>query len=98
MIASVFGTYMVGCWQFDINLPVFFLQIDILVNNGGRTQRGLILETTGISVNQAMFQLNVLGTISLTKAVLPHMVERNQGHIVVTSSIAGKVGKSVSGV
>ena len=37
-------------------------------------------------------ELNYFGTISLTKAVLPYMLKRKQGHIVVTSSVAGKTG------
>ena len=64
------------------------------MNNGGRSQRGLVLDTPGLSVDQAMINLNVLGCVSLTKIVLPHMVERKQGHIMVTSSVAGKIGKS----
>jgi short-subunit dehydrogenase len=33
-----------------------------------------------------------MGQIALTKAVLPHMLERKAGHIAVTASVAGKVG------
>ena len=62
------------------------------MNNGGRSQRGTIVNTD-FKVDQELFELNVIGTISLTKFVLPHMIKRNDGHIVVVSSIAGKVGK-----
>jgi dehydrogenase/reductase SDR family protein 7 len=48
---------------------------------------------TEFKVDQELFQLNVLGTISLTKVVLPHMIERNAGHIVVVSSLTGKLGR-----
>jgi dehydrogenase/reductase SDR family protein 7 len=47
---------------------------------------------TEFKVDQELFELNVLGTISLTKVVLPHMIERNAGHIVVVSSLTGKLG------
>ena len=67
-------------------------QIDILVNNGGRSQRALI-EDTDLAVDRAMIELNTLGTISLTKAVLPHFKKRKSGHVVVTSSVAGKMGE-----
>ena len=40
--------------------------------------------------------LNVVGTISLTKAVLPHMIERHQGQIVVVSSTSGKIGNNIN--
>ena len=50
---------------------------------------------TELEVDRQMFDLNVLSILSLTKLVLPHMLERKQGHIVVMSSIAGKMGKFV---
>ena len=54
--------------------------------------RSLALETN-FKVDQNMFEINVLGTISLTKIVAAHMVEKRDGHIVVISSIAGLFGK-----
>ena len=72
-------------------LSAFSSQIDILVNNAGRGQRGLA-STTSIEVDQAMLDVNVMGPISLTKAVLPHMMKRKQGHICVTSSVNGVIG------
>ena len=51
-----------------------------------------MIVNTDFKVDQDLFGLNVLGTISLTKFVLPHMIKRNAGHIVVVSSIPGKVG------
>ncbi|XP_078000749.1 dehydrogenase/reductase SDR family member 7-like [Glandiceps talaboti] len=67
-----------------------FNQIDILVNNAGRSQRSLAVETS-FDVDKELIKLNFLGPVSLTKAVLPHMIARKSGHIVVTSSIAGKI-------
>ena len=64
------------------------------MNNSGRSQRGLVVNTE-FKVDQELFELNVLGTISLTKAVLPHMIERNAGHIVAVSSVVGKVGRLI---
>ncbi|KAF2559380.1 hypothetical protein F2Q68_00018390 [Brassica cretica] len=37
------------------------------------------------------FEVNVFGTISLTKLVTPHMLKQGGGHFVVISSAAGKV-------
>ncbi|XP_050406980.2 dehydrogenase/reductase SDR family member 7 isoform X2 [Patella vulgata] len=73
-----------------------FNKIDVLVNNAGRSQRAAWIETD-IEVDRQMFELNVLGTLSLTKAVLPKMVEQKSGHIVVISSAAGKLGAPNSG-
>ncbi|XP_034015643.1 dehydrogenase/reductase SDR family member 7 [Thalassophryne amazonica] len=69
----------------------YFKNIDILINNGGRTQRSLFLEAS-VDVYQALMDLNFLGTVSLTKQVLPHMTKRGSGGIVTVSSIAGLAG------
>jgi len=62
------------------------------VNNAGRAKRSLV-EKTSLEVDRALFDLNLVGSISLTKAVLPHMIERHEGQIVVVSSVVGKLGK-----
>ena len=41
-----------------------------------------------------MMKINTLGTISLTKTVLPSMIEKKQGHVVIISSLAGKIGET----
>ena len=66
-----------------------------MVNNGARGQLGLIRKTS-LEVDRAILDLNTVGTISLTKAILPHMIERREGQIVVVSSIGGKFGKKIS--
>ena len=66
-----------------------------MVNNGARGQLGLISKTS-LEVDRAILDLNTVGTISLTKAILPHMIERRKGQIVVVSSIGGKFGKKIS--
>lgn len=68
-----------------------FKGIDILVNNGGISQRSLAMDTN-LEVDQKLFDVNYFGTIALSKAVLPHFVERNSGHIVVITSVVGKIG------
>lgn len=68
-----------------------FGHIDMLINNAGVSQRSLCSETD-LSVYQRLMDVDVMGQIALTKAVLPHMQERGRGHIAVTSSVAGKVG------
>ena len=66
------------------------LQIDFLVNNAGLAQAGSAIGTSH-EVDQYVVDVNVLGTISLTKAVLPYMVDRKTGQIVVITSALGKV-------
>ncbi len=65
------------------------------MNNAGRSQRAMAVHTD-LEVDKQMIQLNTVGQISLTKVVLPHMLKRKKGHIVVTSSIAGKFGLCIT--
>lgn len=65
--------------------------IDILINNAGISQRALAMETE-LVVDHKLFQINYFGTIALTKALLPKFVQINKGHIVVISSVTGKIG------
>ena len=67
------------------------LNIDLLINNAGVSQRSLSYETS-FEVDRKIMEINYFGTILLTKLLLPHMLERRSGHIVVVSSLAGKLG------
>lgn len=68
-----------------------FGRIDLLINNAGTSQRSFCLETD-LQVYRTLFEINVVAQIALTKAVLPVMVEQGGGHVLVTASVAGKVG------
>lgn len=52
------------------------------------------MESTEFSVDKRMVDLNVLGVLSLTKAVLPHFLEKEEGHFTVFSSPGGKLGNN----
>ncbi|MDF2178706.1 SDR family oxidoreductase [Aliiglaciecola sp. CAU 1673] len=70
--------------------------LDVLINNGGISQRGLARETD-LSVQRQVMEVNYFGTIALTQAILPHLLSR-QGMVVNIASVAGKVGgQSMSG-
>ncbi|XP_051251847.1 dehydrogenase/reductase SDR family member 7 [Dicentrarchus labrax] len=69
----------------------YFGHIDILINNGGRSQRSLCMETS-VDVYQALMELNFLGTVSITKQVLPYMTLQGTGSIVTVSSVVGLAG------
>jgi len=68
-----------------------FGHIDILVNNGGMSMRARAQETE-LSVDRKIMEINFFGQIALTKVILPAMIARNSGHLVIVSSIAGKFG------
>jgi uncharacterized protein len=62
--------------------------IDVLVNNAGRVTGGLIEEQPLDDV-YAMFQVNLLAVVQLTRAAVPGMVARRRGAIVNNASISG---------
>ncbi|HTE34692.1 MAG TPA: SDR family NAD(P)-dependent oxidoreductase [Chryseolinea sp.] len=68
-----------------------FGHIDILINNGGISQRSFVHETS-MEVFRRLMEVNFFGAISLTKNLIPHFISRQQGHFVVMSSVAGKFG------
>ncbi len=65
--------------------------IDILVLNAGISQRSLT-RATDESVYRRLMEVNFFGPEALTRALLPAMLEKKSGHIVVISSVAGKFG------
>ena len=65
--------------------------VDVLVNNAGISQRSLAQHTT-MEVDRKIMELDYFSIVALTKSVLPHMTERQQGLIISISSVAGKLG------
>lgn len=65
--------------------------VDMLVNNGGISQRAYAVESSMETIRRLM-EINFFGSIGLTKAVLPGMIEQQSGHVVVISSVMGKLG------
>ncbi|WP_244280631.1 SDR family NAD(P)-dependent oxidoreductase [Leptospira saintgironsiae] len=55
-----------------------FGKVDVLINNGGISQRSLAHETS-ISTYESILKVNFLGNIGLTLALLPHFQERKDG-------------------
>ncbi len=69
----------------------FFGRVDILLHNGGISQRSLIKDTQ-LEVDRKLMEVNYFGTVALTKALLPHFMERKQGQFGVITSLVGKFG------
>ena len=67
--------------------------IDILCNNAGVIDTGLVVETTEAQWD-TMMQVNVKGVFLCCKAIAPGMMTRRQGRIINTASIAGKRGNA----
>jgi short-subunit dehydrogenase len=68
-----------------------FGHVDILINNGGISQRSLVVDTS-IDVDRKLMEVNYFGSVSLTKHLLPHFIKRKKGHFVNVSSLTGKFG------
>lgn len=68
-----------------------FGRIDVVVHNGGISQRSLVKDTHD-DVDRRIMEVNYFGAVSLTKAVLPSMLAARAGQFVVISSVMGKIG------
>lgn len=67
-----------------------FGHIDILVNNGGISQRSLA-EETKLDVDRRIMEVDYFGTIAVTKFLLPHFIRQKAGHYVTITSVTGVV-------
>lgn len=72
------------------SLPKEFQQIDILINNAGNAHGLSTIQDGNLDDWDAMLDINVKGLLYVSKAILPQMVQRNNGFIVNIGSIAGK--------
>jgi NAD(P)-dependent dehydrogenase (short-subunit alcohol dehydrogenase family) len=61
-----------------------------LVNNGGVGLRGAVEDSSEEEIRH-VFEANVLGTVAVTRAVLPHMRAAGCGRIVTITSVGGRV-------
>ena len=70
-------------------LPKEWQEIDVLVNNAGLAL-GLEPEYEGsLDDWDTMIDTNIKGLLTMTRLVVPGMVERNRGHIINVGSVAG---------
>lgn len=68
-----------------------FGNIDVLINNGGISQRSFVRDTI-LEADRKIMEVNFFGTIAITKYLLPHFLEKKSGHIVTVSSVTGIFG------
>jgi NADP-dependent 3-hydroxy acid dehydrogenase YdfG len=72
------------------DLPAEWKKIDILVNNAGLALGRDNFDDASLDDWDTMIDTNVKGLLYMSKAVLPLMISRRQGHIINIGSTAGK--------
>jgi 3-dehydrosphinganine reductase len=80
--------------QLERALPLLTAQlgpVDVLVANAGAAVPGHF-EDLPLEVFRSQMELNYFGVLHSVRAVLPSMIERRSGHLVLVSSAAGVVG------
>jgi short-subunit dehydrogenase len=65
--------------------------IDVVVVNAGVGLHGPFVDADVADLDRVM-RINYMGAVHVLKAVLPAMIERRQGHVVVIGSISGRMG------
>ncbi|MEJ6478780.1 MAG: SDR family NAD(P)-dependent oxidoreductase, partial [Octadecabacter sp.] len=69
---------------------------DVLVNNAGVSELGP-LALMPMERARHVFEVNVFGTLAMTQACLPAMIERGSGRLLFVSSIAGVSAGAIAG-
>ena len=67
-----------------------FGHVDVVVNNSGIPGPSGPMWELSIEDWRRTFEVNVEGVFLVSKAVLPHMIERNRGSVIIIGSITGK--------
>jgi NADP-dependent 3-hydroxy acid dehydrogenase YdfG len=98
-VAATFGDRVVAA-RLDVTDPASWREFldevghlgpfDVLVNNAGIMPLGSLLKEPD-EITRAIIDVNVLGVINGTKAVVPGMVDRGHGHVVNVASAVGRL-------
>ena len=65
-------------------------KVDLLINNAGLAKGREAFQAGSIDNWNEMIDVNVKGLLYLTRAIVPHMIEKKHGHIVNVGSVAGR--------
>ncbi len=77
-----------GCFRTVARAHEHFGKLDIIVNNAGYGQFGMVEELSEQEI-RAQFETNVFGALWVTQAALPFLRAQGSGHFVQVSSIGG---------
>jgi len=62
--------------------------VDVLVNNAGHSSKVRSIQYVGVEEWESVFKVNVEGVYRLTQSVVGSMIERGEGTVITTSSMA----------
>ncbi|XP_035198509.1 dehydrogenase/reductase SDR family member 7C isoform X1 [Oxyura jamaicensis] len=65
--------------------------VDVLINNASMKVKGAV-QSISLELDKKIMDVNYFGPVTLTKAILPNMISRRTGQIVLINSIQGKIG------
>jgi 3-dehydrosphinganine reductase len=65
--------------------------LDLLINNAGITHPAAMLDTPA-ELFESIMRVNYFGTVHVTRALLPAMIEQGGGQVAIVSSLAGVIG------
>ena len=85
-----------GIPEFIAQLERDYGRLDVLVNNAGFAMAGFAEDLLLEELRQ-QFETNFFGAVAVTKAVLPIMRRQRSGHIIMVSSIGGRISAPVIG-
>jgi NAD(P)-dependent dehydrogenase (short-subunit alcohol dehydrogenase family) len=67
------------------------MRLDAIVNNAGFAMAGFAEDVSDVELRQ-QFETNFFGATAVTRAFLPQLRRQGSGHIVMVSSISGRMG------
>ena len=65
-------------------------EVDVLIDNAGAGQSGPLVDMPSERVRH-LFEVNVFGTLNVTRAVVKQMIARGRGRIIIMSSVGGVI-------
>lgn len=72
------------------SLPDEWKKVDILINNAGLAKGTDKIQDASVEEWEEVIDTNIKGLLYITREVLPHMIERESGHIINLGSVAGR--------